>query len=59
MQTHTHLTAEPHVRLNLDSTVTLCRDFVRGSCARDKCRYFHPPGNLLEPGAMPALMQQV
>ncbi|KAL5494038.1 hypothetical protein EMCRGX_G015307 [Ephydatia muelleri] len=32
---------EPHVRRNVDRTVTVCRDFLRGNCNRDKCRYCH------------------
>ena len=53
---------EPHVRINLDSTVTVCRDFLRGGCSREKCRYFHPPANVvaeLDSSAVPAVVQQV
>ncbi|KAL5506645.1 hypothetical protein EMCRGX_G008348 [Ephydatia muelleri] len=32
---------EPHVRRNVDRTVTVCRDFLRGNCNRNKCRYCH------------------
>ena len=65
MQLYVHymyLVLEPHVWRNLDSTVTVCRDFLRSGCSREKCRYFHPKSNLLahfEPSAMPAMMQQV
>ncbi|CAI7994459.1 Muscleblind-like protein 3 [Geodia barretti] len=52
---------EPHVRLNLDATITVCRDFVRGGCWREKCRYFHPSVGILaqsEHSAVPAMVQQ-
>ncbi|XP_063695969.1 bromodomain-containing protein DDB_G0280777 isoform X4 [Culicoides brevitarsis] len=29
-----------------DGTVTVCMDAVKGRCARDPCRYFHPPLHL-------------
>lgn len=38
---------EPHTRCNIDSTVTVCRDFVRGGCLRSLCRYYHPPPHIL------------
>ncbi|KAL2081637.1 hypothetical protein ACEWY4_023490 [Coilia grayii] len=30
-----------------DNTVTVCMDYVKSRCSRDKCKYFHPPGHLL------------
>ena len=51
--------AEPHVRRNLDSTVTVCRDFLRGGCSREQCRYFHPSSNLLASLESNAMMQPV
>lgn len=29
-----------------DNTVTVCMDWIKGRCARDKCKYFHPPTHL-------------
>ncbi len=29
-----------------DNTVTVCMDYIKGRCSRDKCKYFHPPGHL-------------
>ncbi|XP_016389363.1 muscleblind-like protein 1 isoform X4 [Sinocyclocheilus rhinocerous] len=29
-----------------DNTVTVCMDFIKGRCSRDKCKYFHPPAHL-------------
>lgn len=29
-----------------DGSVTVCMDAVKGRCARDPCRYFHPPLHL-------------
>uniref|UniRef100_UPI0035902FB7 uncharacterized protein isoform X3 n=1 Tax=Myxine glutinosa TaxID=7769 RepID=UPI0035902FB7 len=29
-----------------DNTVTVCMDHMRGRCARDHCKYFHPPSHL-------------
>uniref|UniRef100_UPI00358E86E0 muscleblind-like protein 1 isoform X4 n=1 Tax=Myxine glutinosa TaxID=7769 RepID=UPI00358E86E0 len=29
-----------------DSTVTVCMDYMKGRCSRDKCKYFHPPAHL-------------
>ncbi|XP_031414685.1 muscleblind-like protein 2a isoform X2 [Clupea harengus] len=30
-----------------DNTVTVCMDYVKSRCSRDKCKYFHPPAHLL------------
>uniref|UniRef100_A0A3Q3JZ10 C3H1-type domain-containing protein n=1 Tax=Monopterus albus TaxID=43700 RepID=A0A3Q3JZ10_MONAL len=29
-----------------DNTVTVCMDYIKGRCTREKCKYFHPPGHL-------------
>ncbi|XP_020727834.2 muscleblind-like protein 3 isoform X7 [Odocoileus virginianus] len=29
-----------------DNTVTICMDYIKGRCSREKCRYFHPPAHL-------------
>ncbi|XP_008065636.1 muscleblind-like protein 3 isoform X1 [Carlito syrichta] len=29
-----------------DNTVTICMDYIRGRCSREKCKYFHPPAHL-------------
>ncbi|XP_062844262.1 muscleblind-like protein 1 isoform X5 [Trichomycterus rosablanca] len=29
-----------------DNTVTVCMDYIKGRCSRDKCKYFHPPTHL-------------
>lgn len=29
-----------------DNTVTVCMDYIKGRCSRDKCKYFHPPSHL-------------
>ncbi|XP_048120349.1 muscleblind-like protein 1 isoform X3 [Alosa alosa] len=29
-----------------DNTVTVCMDYIKGRCTRDKCKYFHPPPHL-------------
>ncbi|XP_046700880.1 muscleblind-like protein 2 isoform X4 [Silurus meridionalis] len=29
-----------------DNTVTVCMDFVKSRCSREKCKYFHPPAHL-------------
>ncbi|XP_043926464.1 muscleblind-like protein 1 isoform X7 [Protopterus annectens] len=31
---------------NNDNTVTVCMDYIKGRCSRDKCKYFHPPAHL-------------
>eukprot|EP00117_Sycon_ciliatum_P021454 scpid92984/ scgid18798/ Muscleblind-like protein 2a; Tmbnl2a len=37
--------AHPPEHIQMDSrdyTVTVCMDFMKGRCSREKCRYFHP-----------------
>ncbi|XP_056355022.1 muscleblind-like protein 1 isoform X16 [Oenanthe melanoleuca] len=29
-----------------DNTVTVCMDYIKGRCSREKCKYFHPPAHL-------------
>ncbi|XP_003797002.1 muscleblind-like protein 3 isoform X3 [Otolemur garnettii] len=29
-----------------DNTVTICMDYIKGRCTREKCKYFHPPAHL-------------
>nr|XP_043887824.1 muscleblind-like protein 1 isoform X2 [Solea senegalensis] len=29
-----------------DNTVTVCMDYIKGRCSREKCKYFHPPVHL-------------
>ncbi|XP_061734214.1 muscleblind-like protein 1 isoform X2 [Nerophis ophidion] len=29
-----------------DNTVTVCMDYIKGRCCREKCKYFHPPAHL-------------
>ncbi|TRY93822.1 hypothetical protein DNTS_027006 [Danionella cerebrum] len=29
-----------------DNMVTVCMDYIKGRCSRDKCKYFHPPAHL-------------
>lgn len=29
-----------------DNTVTVCMDYIKGRCSREKCKYFHPPPHL-------------
>ncbi|XP_058042773.1 muscleblind-like protein 2 isoform X3 [Ahaetulla prasina] len=29
-----------------DNTVTVCMDYIKGRCLREKCKYFHPPAHL-------------
>ncbi|XP_066542204.1 muscleblind-like protein 2 isoform X3 [Hoplias malabaricus] len=29
-----------------DNTVTVCMDYVKSRCSREKCKYFHPPAHL-------------
>ncbi|XP_059535372.1 muscleblind-like protein 3 isoform X9 [Myotis daubentonii] len=29
-----------------DNTVTICMDYIKGRCSREKCKYFHPPTHL-------------
>ncbi|XP_041924061.1 muscleblind-like protein 2a isoform X2 [Alosa pseudoharengus] len=40
-----------------DNTVTVCMDYVKSRCSRDKCKYFHPPAHLL--AKIKASQQQV
>ncbi|XP_061735025.1 muscleblind-like protein 2a isoform X8 [Nerophis ophidion] len=30
----------------IDNTVTVCMDYIKSRCTRDKCKYFHPPAHL-------------
>ena len=30
-----------------NSLVTVCVDFIKGKCARETCKYFHPPEHLV------------
>uniref|UniRef100_A0A8C6GIE8 Muscleblind like splicing factor 3 n=1 Tax=Mus spicilegus TaxID=10103 RepID=A0A8C6GIE8_MUSSI len=29
-----------------DNSVTICMDYIKGRCSREKCKYFHPPPHL-------------
>ncbi|KAG7256516.1 hypothetical protein CRUP_008873, partial [Coryphaenoides rupestris] len=29
-----------------DNTVTVCMDYIKCRCSREKCKYFHPPAHL-------------
>ncbi|XP_010612606.1 muscleblind-like protein 3 isoform X2 [Fukomys damarensis] len=29
-----------------DNSVTICMDYIKGRCSREKCKYFHPPAHL-------------
>ncbi|XP_064841436.1 muscleblind-like protein 1 [Oncorhynchus masou masou] len=29
-----------------DNTVTVCMDYIKGRCSREKCKYLHPPAHL-------------
>ncbi|XP_034741329.1 muscleblind-like protein 2a isoform X2 [Etheostoma cragini] len=29
-----------------DNTVTVCMDYIKSRCSREKCKYFHPPAQL-------------
>ncbi|XP_068185061.1 muscleblind-like protein 2a isoform X5 [Antennarius striatus] len=31
---------------NTDNTVTVCMDYIKSRCTREKCKYFHPPAHL-------------
>ena len=57
------ISLESQVRCNFDSTVTICRDFVRGGCQRPYCRYFHPPPHIAtqiaDASAMAGFVNQV
>lgn len=30
----------------MDNTVTVCMDYIKSRCSREKCKYFHPPAHL-------------
>uniref|UniRef100_A0A672JN22 Muscleblind-like protein 2a n=1 Tax=Salarias fasciatus TaxID=181472 RepID=A0A672JN22_SALFA len=30
----------------MDNTVTVCMDYMKSRCSREKCKYFHPPAHL-------------
>ncbi|CAF4555298.1 unnamed protein product, partial [Rotaria magnacalcarata] len=36
-----------HCPLDADGLVTVCVDYVKGKCARETCKYFHPPDHLV------------
>jgi hypothetical protein len=38
---------QPHCPLDADGLVTVCVDYVKGKCARETCKYFHPPDHLV------------
>jgi len=38
---------QAHCPLDADGLVTVCVDYVKGKCARDSCKYFHPPDHLV------------
>ncbi len=38
---------QAHCPLDADSLVTVCVDYVKGKCARETCKYFHPPNHLV------------
>ncbi|XP_066571319.1 muscleblind-like protein 3 isoform X5 [Amia ocellicauda] len=29
-----------------ENSVTVCMDYIKGRCSREKCKYFHPPAHL-------------
>ncbi|KAM7380491.1 hypothetical protein PAMP_003783 [Pampus punctatissimus] len=31
---------------SVDNTVTVCMDYIKSRCTREKCKYFHPPAHL-------------
>uniref|UniRef100_A0A8C6S8Q5 Muscleblind like splicing regulator 2 n=1 Tax=Neogobius melanostomus TaxID=47308 RepID=A0A8C6S8Q5_9GOBI len=41
-----HPSDSPVIDTN-DNTVTVCMDYVKSRCSREKCKYFHPPAHLL------------
>lgn len=41
-----HPSDSPVIDTN-DNTVTVCMDYVKTRCSREKCKYFHPPAHLL------------
>jgi hypothetical protein len=38
---------QAHCPLDVDGLVTVCVDYVKGKCARETCKYFHPPDHLV------------
>ncbi|CAF1375034.1 unnamed protein product [Rotaria sp. Silwood1] len=38
---------QAHCPLDADGLVTVCVDYVKGKCARETCKYFHPPDHLV------------
>jgi hypothetical protein len=38
---------QAHCPLDVDGLVTVCVDYVKGKCARETCKYFHPPNHLV------------
>lgn len=38
---------QPHCPLDTDGLVIVCVDYVKGKCAREVCKYFHPPDHLV------------
>ncbi|CAF0995851.1 unnamed protein product [Adineta ricciae] len=46
-ETCLHAHPQPHCPLDADGLVTVCVDYVKGKCARETCKYFHPPGHLV------------
>ncbi|CAF0867750.1 unnamed protein product, partial [Didymodactylos carnosus] len=39
---------QAHCPLDSEGLVTVCVDFVKGKCARESCKYFHPPEHLVQ-----------
>ena len=43
-----HAHPPPHCPIDTEnSLVTVCVDFIKGKCARETCKYFHPPEHLV------------
>ncbi|XP_037676938.1 muscleblind-like protein 3 isoform X2 [Choloepus didactylus] len=42
---YAHPTDVSMIEVN-DNTVTICMDYIKGRCCREKCKYFHPPAHL-------------
>lgn len=40
-----HPSDSPMIDTN-DNTVTVCMDYIKSRCSREKCKYFHPPAHL-------------
>lgn len=40
-----HPSDNPMIDTN-DNTVTVCMDYIKSRCSREKCKYFHPPAHL-------------